>query len=187
MAPEALVSLSSRTESMGAADSNLGHSTVQVPEGSDPYAWSDELLDIDGPEEASSEESHDMTWEPPIVEEADMKYRVDAFTPTRYMEIEEHIVYDQYVVNIYTGLRKTWPAGEDVINDVDVATTLLCLIVLTAPHKIPLRREWSDVTNIRRLAEQKIVRECLADPVERKRFAQLRSLCLWYEGYTYWF
>ncbi|EMD36034.1 hypothetical protein CERSUDRAFT_106621 [Gelatoporia subvermispora B] len=115
-----------------------------------------------------------------------MEFTVDDVTPDQCMEIEEHIALDQLVVDIYTGLRKTWPSVEDVVNDVDVATTLLCLTVLTPPRKIPLRREWFDVTNIRRLAEQKRVRNYLAVPVHSKKFARMRSLCLWYEGYSCW-
>ncbi|EMD36033.1 hypothetical protein CERSUDRAFT_85139 [Gelatoporia subvermispora B] len=175
----------SSPESNNSHKQDIEHSAAQLSGMSEPSEQPDEWEDFDESEEESSDEDED--WEPPILTEVDLQYRVDDFAPARYMPIEEHIVHDQRVVNIYTGINKTWPSREDVINNVDIATTMLCLIVLTAPRKIPLRREWNNVTNIRRLAEQKLVRESLAGPVEGKKFARVRSLCLWYEGYSSWF
>lgn len=121
-------------------------------------------------------DSVDKPWAPPIVTEPDMRFRIDAFAPSPLMSVEEHIQKDQYMVEIYTAVKKTWPTPEDVVNDVEIATTILSLIILTTCRKIRLKEQWVDVRNLRLFAEQKIVREKVASAVRWKRFAVLRTL-----------
>lgn len=105
-----------------------------------------------------------------------MEFTVDDFAPEPIMSVKEHIIKDEYIAHIYTTFRKTWPSSEDVRNDVDIATTLLSLLVMTTSRKFRLREEWLDVKNLRILAEQELVRESLAGAVTQKRFAILRTL-----------
>ncbi|EMD36039.1 hypothetical protein CERSUDRAFT_96263 [Gelatoporia subvermispora B] len=148
-------------------------------EESDGSEASDEQSD-----ELSADERSAKPWVPPIVTSLDMKFTVDDFAPEPIMSMKEHIMNDEWIAHIYTTFRKTWPSPEDVLNDVDIATTLLSLLVLTTSRKFRLREEWLEVENLRILAEQELVRESLAGAVTQKHFAILRTLLIWYECRT---
>ncbi|EMD36042.1 hypothetical protein CERSUDRAFT_96266 [Gelatoporia subvermispora B] len=134
------------------------YSTVQVPKLPEPPRESDELADFDGTEEPPSDARDGSRF----------GSQSGRFLASPIHAIEEHIVYGQRVAKIYTSLMETWPSPEDVINDVDIAATILSLIVLTAPRKLPLGRVWLNAANIRRLAEQRMERGNLVFPVKGK-------------------
>ncbi|EMD36057.1 hypothetical protein CERSUDRAFT_96283 [Gelatoporia subvermispora B] len=142
----------------------------------------DESEDYEEPDGTMTDDGVDKPWAPPIVTESDMDFRIDTFAPAPLMSVEEHIQKDQYMVDIYMAFKKPWPTPAEVVNDVEIATTILSLVILTTCRKFRLKEQWVDVKNLRLFAEQKLVRENVAEAVRWKRFAVLRTLRLWYEG-----
>ncbi|EMD36038.1 hypothetical protein CERSUDRAFT_115955 [Gelatoporia subvermispora B] len=172
---------SDESDKLDRSDGSDGSDRSDMPDESDAPSESEAS---DGSDELSVNERSEKPWVPPIMTSLDMEFTIDDFAPEPYMSMKEHIMNDGYIEHMYRTFRKTWPSPEDVQNDVDVAATLLVLLVMTTSRKVRLREEWLDVKNLRILAEQELVRKSLAGAVTQKHFAILRTLLIWYQCHT---
>ncbi|OCH85445.1 hypothetical protein OBBRIDRAFT_798171 [Obba rivulosa] len=81
---------------------------------------------------------------------------------TLLMPLDQHRMYDKYIVDVFIGVRGAWPSADDVANDVDLTAFFLFLPIQTTTPDIPFESEWKECNNLRALTEQELLRKNMA-------------------------
>ncbi|OCH87972.1 hypothetical protein OBBRIDRAFT_827372 [Obba rivulosa] len=161
------------------------HNQFKMSEPDDPVQSIAEVSDEseyssqeDSSKEDSSEERRGIAWVPPKLAAVDMAYTIRDLMP-----FDDHRRNDKMIIDSVTTLRGSWPSPDEILNNVDLATCILLLVMRSVAPNIPLKAQWRSWDHLHAVAKQEILRKSLANAVRCKVFIRMRSLGLWYEGY----
>ncbi|OCH85453.1 hypothetical protein OBBRIDRAFT_798180, partial [Obba rivulosa] len=132
---------------------------------------SENLSEEDSSEESSSEEGRDIAWVAPRISAGDLEYTI-----WNLMSVDDHRRNDKVIFDIITIMRGSCPSPEEILNDVDLATCILLLVMRTVARDIPLKQQWRNWDHLHAAAEQEILRKSLVEGIRFKTFMRMRSL-----------